>query len=115
MLIKLEQRVRAVNTDSRSHSLHDMRGKFEFAPYDGTNATVVDLPADVYHRWRRYSWLNREVVVQETADLPAMPELTMRDIRARLWERGVKLPVGTTKAAALALLAEADEKERTLE
>jgi len=110
MLARMERFVNAVNTDTVAHAIHDVSGKFVIPPYDGTDKTVVELPAAVYLRWRRYSWLNRENVVQETAELPAVPELMMRDIRARLWERGIKLPVGTTKASALALLTEADEK-----
>ena len=107
-LMQREKWVRAVNTDSKPRTLHDMKGKFDMPPYDGTDLTVINLPGDVFHRWYRYSWLARAsepAAVQEEADVPAMPELKMNEIRARLREAGITLPMKTTKAAALACLA----------
>ena len=111
-LMQREKWVRAVNTDSKPHTLHDMKGKFDMPPYDGMELTVVTLPGDVFHRWYRYSWLSRASgpAAQEKADVLAMSELKMNEIRARLREAGITLPMKTTKAAALACLAGVAQK-----
>jgi len=122
-LLVLEKWVRVVNTATVSHAVHDVKGKFVIPPYDNTDETIITLPGDVFRRWQRAGWLVRADKVQAkpkpkpdkvpTAKVHPESSLSMNEIRARLAVEGIKLPVGTTKAAALDMLNDAVETERT--
>jgi len=74
--------IEVVNTAERSKILRDPQlagGELEILPFDGTKATVVSLPAGVYLRHWRESWLQRaERVSFETA----APEAAVEEIPA---------------------------------
>ncbi len=112
MLFNRPTWIEIVNTSDRTQRLRDQKlpgGVLELAA--GQRYTI---PADVYRRQLRQRWMKRADLVAasepepgvapEVTDEEPVAELKMAEIRELAKEKGISLPVGTTKKEALSLL-----------
>lgn len=102
--------VQVKNITDKPQRMRDQRipgGVMDFAP--GETKPVPSIAWGI--QWRQSWAVNVDRVLPEAAKEVEEVELTMKDIRAKLGEKGIKVPVGTTKADALAMLEESEQSE----